>query len=335
LSSFAAFLYDGRSAERRVTTAKLAVPGYLVLQELGTVSRFPIAAVQVLPRIGEQPAIVELPEGARLEIADAAAFHAAWAKHSGRRQWVHALESSWPTVLVVLLLTVIFGWVVYDKGIPAASRWAAYAMPVSIDQQIGSEGLTILDEYVFAPSALEAARKAELEGAFQRVVEIVGGDFDYRLEFRDGKRVGANAFALPSGILVFTDQLVELAESNAELEAIMAHEVGHVRNRHSLRMLLQSSVVAGLFAAITGDIAVAGSIAAGVPTLLLQASYSRDFEFEADQFALEYLQATDQPLSSFANIMVRMEVKAKDRPEGFSLLRTHPATAERIAAFRD
>ncbi len=51
----------------------------------------------------------------------------------------------------------------------------------------------------------------------------------------NGRAVGANAFALPSGIVVMTDELVELAKTDDELVAVLAHEIGHVRGRHALR----------------------------------------------------------------------------------------------------
>lgn len=335
MSEFAGFLYDGRTSGRRPVTVKLTVPGQLVLQSLDTVSRYPFSEIEVQPRLAAQPAVIELPDGARVEVTDAAAFFASWTQQAGRRQWVHVLESSWPTVLVVLLLTLVFSWFVYDRGIPGAARMVANVMPVTIDQEIGREGLTALDEYVFGPSTLSADRQIELREAMQSVIAVVGGDFEYRLEFRDGRKLGANAFALPSGIIVFTDQLINLAESVPEVQAIMAHEIGHVRNRHSLRMLLQNSLVAGLLAVLTGDVAVAGSIAAGLPTMLVQASYSRDFEIEADEVAREYLLATGQSLCVYADIMRRMAKQTDAHPELLSLLRTHPGTEERVASFCD
>ena len=335
MSEFQAFYYDGRTSERRAATVKLTVPGYLTVQEFGTVSRFAMDEITVQEPLGSQPAIVELPDGARLEVADADGFFAATAAYTGRRQWVHRLESSWPTVLVVLLLTLVAGWLAFDRGVPAVAAWVAGKLPVSVDQQIGEDGLALLDEYVFAPSTLDEATQTEMTAAMDRVIAVVGADFDYQLVFRDGQQVGANAFALPSGIIIFTDQLINLAEATGEIEAIMAHEVGHVRNRHSLRMLIQNSLITVLFAVITGDVSVAGSIVAGLPNMFLRAGYSRDFEVEADVVAKEYLLATGQRLSLFADIMTRMAEGAAEQPEFFSLLSTHPETAERIKEFRD
>ena len=62
-----------------------------------------------------------------------------------------------------------------------------------------------------------------------------------RLELRAGGAIGPNAFALPSGIIMVTDELVRIAEHPEEFESVLAHEAGHMVHRHSLRMLLQGS----------------------------------------------------------------------------------------------
>ena len=165
------------------------------------------------------------------------------------------------------------------------------------------------------------------------VMAEVGADGTYELVFRDGGRAGANAFALPSGIVILTDQLVALAEDDAELQAIMAHEIGHVRNRHALRSLLQRSFATGLLIVVTGDVTAAGGMLVTLPTMLLRAGYSREFELEADAVARDYLQRTGQPLTLYTGLLQRMSEASPSSTPG--LLRTHPATPERIEEFLD
>jgi Zn-dependent protease with chaperone function len=131
-----------------------------------------------------------------------------------------------------------------------------------------------------------------------------------------------------------TDELVELSENDEELAAVLAHEIGHVRNRHALRALLQNSVVAGLIILVTGDASSAGSIAAGIPTLLARADYSRKFEADADLVAREFLIVQQIPLQRFADILLRIDDEAGTRQESAGLLSTHPAAAERALNFR-
>ena len=333
-SQFAAFLYDGETSQRKPVTVKLTVPGYLVVQELGSLARYQLKDIVVAEQLGNQPARIDLPNGARVEITDSPGFYAGFADFTGRRQWLHALESRWSYVLLVLLLTLLMGAGVYIWGVPALAKSVAFALPDSVDELIGSEGLEILDQSVFTETSLDDRQREALQASFSDVIAVVGAGRQYQLEFRDGGAVGANAFALPSGIIVLTDQLVDLAENNDELAAVLAHEVGHVRNRHSLRLLLQNSLVAGLIIFVTGDVSAAGALAAGVPTLLASAGYSRQFELDADQVAREFLVARQIPISRFADIIERLEKEADGESGAPGWLSTHPPADERMQAFR-
>lgn len=336
MTTLKARLYDGETAASRTVQVKLTVPGYLIIQELSALSRYRLEDVRIAEQLGSQPARVTLPDGTLLEVADSQTFFSELQNAGGTRQWLHRLESNWGWALVAVIVTVAFGWITYSWGIPAASKRVAYAMPLEVDRSIGEQGLELLDKKFFAPSELSGSRQAELQDAFARVVESVGRDDDYgyRLEFRGGGQLGANAIALPAGIVVMTDELVALSEHDAELAAIMAHEVGHIRNRHSLRMLLQNSAVAVLVITLTGDISSATSLAASVPTVLAQAGYSRQFEYEADAVAKEYLLAAGIPLHHFADILLRMSADDDASDGVLSLLDTHPASRDRAGEFR-
>jgi len=62
-----------------------------------------------------------------------------------------------------------------------------------------------------------------------------------------------------------------------------------------------------LIAAVTGDLTSIVSLASALPAILLQAKYSRDFEREADEFALDYMKRHDIPPESFGAILLRMD----------------------------
>jgi len=332
-NEFSARYFDGKTSSSRQVTVKLTVPGYILIQELGAQSRYRLTDIHVADRLGNQPARIDLPDDGRLEIASAEDFFAAYRASSGRRQWLHGLESNWGWVLVALIITLSSGWAAYQYGVPAAARAIAFAMPRDVDATIGAESLTLLDQHVLEPSSLEAERRNQLRVRFDEVVNLVGSGGDYRLVFRSGGDIGANALALPSGVIVLTDELVELAEHDNGLAAILAHEVGHVRNRHSLRMLLQQSLLSGLVLVITGDVSSVSGIVASVPSLLVYTSYSREFEYDADQVAREYLLAADMPLYHFADILRRLDSQDGETRETTGWLSTHPATEERVRQF--
>ncbi|MGI9309154.1 MAG: M48 family metallopeptidase [Gammaproteobacteria bacterium] len=327
--------YDGKSAARRTVTIKLTIPGYLVLQDDGQLRQYALQELSIGERLGSQPAVIGLPDGERLEVVAAEEFYAAVNAGSGRSQWLYQLESRWSLTLLALAVTMTIAWVVYMWGIPAGARYIAYAMPPEMDDAIGQQGIELLDEYMFAPSELGAPRRAELQAVFQDVVDSIGEDDFYRLEFRVGGALGANALALPSGIIVLTDELALLAEHDEELAAIFAHEVGHVRNRHALRALIQNSVVAASIVILTSDVTSAGSIAAGIPTVLAEAGYSRAFETEADNMAYEYLEKADISPRRFGDIVLRLEQQTGEESDGLSLLSSHPAAAERARGYSE
>ncbi len=166
-----------------------------------------------------------------------------------------------------------------------------------------------------------------------------GIDGKSRLEFRKGKGVGANAFALPSGIVVMTDEMVALARNDDELAAVLAHEAEHVRGRHGMRHILQNSMTVLIVSAVTGDIASISSLASTVPTVLIDAKYSRDFEREADAAVAVYLRSRKIPLKRYADILARLQAELDKKVPGESMparnyLSTHPPTEDRIKGFK-
>jgi predicted Zn-dependent protease len=223
-------------------------------------------------------------------------------------------------------------------GVPALARHVAFALPVAVESSLGRESLAALDHLFFAPSGLPASRRAELTGLFRRMTAILPGTAGCRLEFRASKQLGANALALPAGIVVVTDDLVKMAHNDDELAAVMAHELGHEQGRHALRHVLQNSAAGLVMATITGDIVSVTSFSATLPTALVDASFSRDFEREADDVAIAYLKQEGIPPKRYADILSRLQAQldarhgksASDGSKVRNYLSTHPETGERI-----
>lgn len=151
-----------------------------------------------------------------------------------------------------------------------------------------------------------------------------------------------NAFALPGGYVYVTRGLVALANSEAELAAVIAHEIGHITGRHSAERyshgVLTSLGAAVLAAAIDSQ---AASQALGVGSDLYIKSYSRGQEHEADGLGVRYLlRAGFDPyaMASFLENLQRndqlqaaLSGRAGKTPTYFS---THPQTADRVTQVR-
>jgi predicted Zn-dependent protease len=130
-----------------------------------------------------------------------------------------------------------------------------------------------------------------------------------------------------------TDELVAASEHDDELAAILAHEIGHLEHRHSIRMAMQSSAVALIIAAISGDVVSSSSLLVALPTVLIHSSYSQDFETEADDFAWHYLVENGIPTRAFASILTRIAGDSDDSAVG-KYLSSHPGTHERVQRFQ-
>ncbi len=125
---------------------------------------------------------------------------------------------------------------------------------------------------------------------------------------------------------------MNLAGSDDQIAAVLAHEIGHVRHHHGLRLALQAAGVAVLTTVLLGDATSVASLATSLPAALLQSGYSRDFETEADDYALQRLKETGVSPKAFADVMVLLEKSHSGKSGGQAqdYFSTHPATAKRI-----
>lgn len=119
-------------------------------------------------------------------------------------------------------------------------------------------------------------------------------DLVYRFTVLDSREV--NAFALPGGYIYITRGLMSYLNSEAELAAVLGHEIGHVTARHAVRQF-SAAQLANIGAAI-GAIFIPGMNAVGNQLVQLFGAallrgYGRDHELEADQLGAEYLARTD------------------------------------------
>ena len=289
----------------------------------------PLAACTLTPPLGKAQRVLKLPDGAHCETADIGAF--AVLEHASNRghglRLVHRLESHWQLALgcLVGLLVSVGAFTVY--GIPFLATQAAYATPPQVSQMMSQTSFDFLDDEVFEPSSLSAERTASLRGQFDLLTEELGTHPTYELVFRGGGALGANAFALPSGLIVMTDELVELAENDREILSVLAHEVAHVEKRHGLRSLYQGAGVFLLVSVTVGDVASVTSLAASLPAVLVESGYSRAFEREADEVAGRYLVEKGWGTEPLRAILARL-TEGADVP---SFLSSHPGTAERSA----
>jgi len=331
--------FDGKVSTRREGVLTLDSDGVNLRYEGG--EQFcPLSDLLIPPAIGSVRRTLRFPDGGVCEIDDPD-FLAELERACGRRgaqAVVHRWEKSLPLALAALAATVLVVLLFVRYGVPALAKRAALALPAATETSMGRESLATLDTILMKPSKLDKQRQAELTALFHRVAGPDGATAGYRLEFRSCPPIGANAFALPSGIVIMTDDLAKLAKHDDEIAAIFAHELGHVRGRHILRHIMQSSVAGLIVATLTGDLVSITSLAATLPTVMVDASFSREFEREADAAALAWMKSAGVPPRRYAEILGRLQAQLDVRQgpaaSGNSRVRnylsTHPDTGDRI-----
>lgn len=323
--------FDGQSA-LPVAALLSAEQGALLLRLPQGEQRWPLDQVRVSERLGNTPRLVSFAHGGHCEVTDHARFEELLQQLGMRSNWLDRWQHSlgWAALAVVLIVAAFFGG--YRYLLPWGAQVLAVRVPEAALQRMSASTIDFLDRATLQPSTLSAERQQQLQASFAQFIGNTATAPHYRLLFRNSPAMGANAFALPDGTIVLLDGLVELAQNDAEIDAVLAHELGHVQRRHGVRMLLQASAVGLVMAWYVGDVS---TLLAGAPAALLQAKYSRDMESEADAYAAQALQRNGQSGCVLAGMLGKLEHShRKGAADNVALdyLASHPATRERMRA---
>ena len=322
---------DGATASE-VTVDVECEGGELVITGTETVLRVPIAAVVTDAPLPGVARVLSLPDGGQIETDNRDVVSALFRPRSRIEAAAFRLESSWPFALAAIPVIAGVTWLFVAVLMPLAARPVAELISPKVELAIGRQALATLDRVALKPSNLDRDTQEDVERSFEQFVAGEAGEQGYELVFRSSA-MGPNAFALPGGIIIVTDDMVKLADNDGELMAVLAHEIGHVRGKHALRLVLQDSGIVVLVTALAGDAVSMTFLAAALPTALLQSHYSRQFEAEADEYAFAHLKRHGYSPHVFAEMMRRMQQASKnsDREGGvLQYFSTHPLTEERI-----
>ncbi|MBL8286581.1 MAG: M48 family metallopeptidase [Rubrivivax sp.] len=342
--------FDGLSARARAVRLSIEGDELVAAMDEGASARWPLAQVRWPERTRHGQRIVHLPGGGQLDIADAAAFDA-WRAASGvRESWVVRVQQHWRATLAACLLLLAVLAAGYRWGVPWAADTLVAALPAQADGAVGDAALADLRSRWLGPSQLPAARQQALREAFaQALAAAPAADRPraWALHFHSGGKVlGANAFALPGGNIVVTDEMVALLEGHDDsLVGVLGHEAGHVVRRHGMRALARAALVGMATSVALGDFS---TVLAGVPAALAHLSYSRDAEREADAHAARLLVASGRSPQAMVLLFERLAAKragsspppggggAQDDGNPLPIaLASHPLDAERVRFFRE
>jgi Zn-dependent protease with chaperone function len=307
----------GASGTHRVPLAQLRVREVISAQgglELAWDSRGATCALQVfdphsLRRLRAHPVLQELPQLAQVR------------RRERRSRAVRAVGWSLVGIFVLLplLLLLLFVWQADRVAGAIAAR-----IPVATEQQLGRR--------LF--ESMSTRMKIQREGAAVELIGAIGqrlaAGSRFTYEFHVAEDESINAFALPGGVIVVHTGLIGAVRRPEELAGVLAHEVQHVEQRHSLEAMVKSLGLRGVWAAFTGD--VGAGIAGDAALKLASLRFSRDAEHEADGLGFDLLVRHGIDPGGMADFFGTMQAAAGPSPPKW--LSTHPPSDARQRALQ-
>lgn len=227
-------------------------------------------------------------------------------------------------IILACVLFILACLATFTVLIPAASDRLVSIVPRSFEQTLGDRlERTVLQ---VGPQNIcgSSSDNPYLRSLVERLEAASGGNEPVSLHIID--LPVANAFALPSGRIFITRPLLDLSQNPDELISILAHEMGHVQAHHALRLSLRVGGSSAMLGFLLGDFTGSAALIA-IGQTLMGTAFSREFEREADELAVQILQDLGISPVILANMLERLQ--GDDQQIG--LLATHPMTADRRA----
>jgi predicted Zn-dependent protease len=204
---------------------------------------------------------------------------------------------------------------------------------ISTGQEV-SIGQGMADEVAKTEKKLaDAAWQNYLNEVGQKIVAVSDRtDITYSFTVIESDQI--NAFAAPGGFVYFYTGLLRRMDNEAEMAAVLAHEISHVVARHGIKRLqaaMGASLAYQLVFGNKGGEALQSAVGIGMG--LLFADYSRENEREADKFGIYYMQKAEYDPRAAITMFDKLAVAGGEREAGVfeRLSSSHPETAERIA----
>ncbi|MDO4223194.1 MAG: M48 family metallopeptidase [Acinetobacter sp.] len=280
--------------------------------------------MQYFAAVGQVPAAIDFADDTRIEFVDSTL--PAWLNlpQKNALNWVQKVERSWKWLFVSLTCVLLVIALTFKWLIPTVAHAVAHRLPADTLQQVGQHSELIVLEFT-EPSKLSAQKQQHIQQLYQRL------NFpDSKLIIRQGKTLAANALALPNRTIVITDELIELAQHDYEILAVLAHEVGHLQHRHSLQLALQEAGVQIFYMIVLGDM---HDFLTTSSTSIIEAHYSQNFELQADRFAVQRLHELNISRQYMIDMLSRLATD--DEPATTNFMQSHPSTPERIQQIKD
>lgn len=301
---------DGESARLHAVTVTLD-GDTLALDGEGVAVRWQVAKLRRLP---------DRPDGAAV-ISEKGSDARLWIGASDRdvlRTWFPRLFAPGRTRRGTLILGAALTGIAVASlaflfvGLPLLSRPLAHAVPLDVERRMGEQTNQMVTWFTDECEAGEEAQAA-LDSLGARLHAVSDSPFEFRLRIVDAGF--PNAFALPGGRILVTDELIDEMESPDELAGVLAHEAAHVAQRHVMAAQLREMGFGVLLELLIGGGSGAGQEIARTGATLESLRHTRGAESEADDYALQYLVAADMNPHGLADFFERMQAVLEGETE--------------------
>ncbi|WP_150050128.1 M48 family metallopeptidase [Methylomonas rhizoryzae] len=198
-------------------------------------------------------------------------------------------------------------------------------IPYQWEQKIGAfalENYRLGKKTVDDPAVIDAVNTI-----VNRINNFDDADIEYQPAVVDADMI--NAFAFPGGYVVVTTGLIENADNPEQVAGVLAHELTHVIERHSMRKLLRHAGMGVLIGIVFGDVSALSQLIE-LSAQLDSLSFDRDQERSADEGAIKIMSAaglSPKHLATFFEKLPKADALTGSIPQ---LFQTHPLTDDRI-----
>ncbi len=321
------------NASRRVAAHMVATAGGravdLVASDDGAVLASAAAgAIRRETRLGGLRSTVAFPSGWQFQSDDHGAVDAILGPAAPDR--LHLWEAWHPRLVLVVISGLVAAFAVWRWGLGALVAVAVAVTPDAVPQVIDDGQIAFIDRIMAEPSGLSDTEQDRVRRIFKDIKSVAPEPpfGDYMLLVRSMPEVGPNAFALPGGTIVITDELVETFPDPDVIAGVLGHEIAHVAGKHGLKQVYRSLGTYLLVALIAGDVGPVLDDMLLEGGLLLSLSYSRRHELEADRIGMAL--AANAGYEPEALVRLLEHLAGSGNMNAPSWLSTHPTSDERI-----
>ncbi len=317
--------FDGKTSEKKRATIEFFENKTVELKTDEIAFLESLDRVSISSRVANTPRMIRFSNGGVAYSNENDKIDAILKKLKKTHSIAHLLESKMKYALISLVLLIFSVVFFLTIGSSISAKYIVKIIPYSVEKMISQQALNFFGEHTMYSSTLSAKQKKRFESMLR---ELTNNQPNYKLHFIKGGKIGANAFALPSGDIILTDELVKLSDGEDRMiYGVLAHEVAHVEYKHSMQLIVKASIASIIVAYFTGDIS---SIVATASTTLLSLGYSREFEKEADNYAKKKMQEANISPKYLADFFKKMDRQITTKNKQNSYFSSHPSNQERI-----